>query len=294
MPISQSDHTYASRPEGDQLLTVHRDTTVPVTAVLLYFHGGGWRGGSRDVGNVATRLVPLTASGIVVVSADYRLTGDAVYPAQLADAGDALEWVAAEFPDAPLFVSGASAGGHLAALVGLGAWERLTGRPHRRPASGVVTYALVADPLQWDAERLQAPRPVPGTFAHWSYQRTGQWPPGGLGRALLAGADTAVSPVVHTHVDTGAAPFFIIHGDRDTCVSYTESVQLFDTLSSRDGTAYLLEIAGADHEDPAFDEPVVRGAIAAFIGQFSPAAGSAADSLTHDEPLTQEEAPAHV
>jgi len=267
MTITTTDHRYATRAEGEQLLTVHRDEDVPVRAVLLYYHGGGWQGGSRLVENVATRLVPLTAAGVVIVSADYRLIGQAVWPAQLEDAGDALEWAAAAYPGVPLLVSGASAGGHLAGLVGLGAWERLTGRPHTREAVGVITYATVADPLQWDAERLHEPLPLPGTFAHWSYSRHGQWPPGGLGRKLLDGADTRVSPSVYNHVGAKDVPFLIIHGDSDTCVSYKESVQLLDTLSRRGATAYLLEIAGADHEDPKFDEPFVRGSIAAFIDQ---------------------------
>jgi acetyl esterase/lipase len=278
--VTAIDHIYARRDEGDQLLTAHRDEDADVRAVLVYFHGGGWAGGSRLVENVATRLVPLTAHGIVVVSADYRLIGEAAWPAQLEDAGDAVEWAAAAYPGVPLFVSGASAGGHLAGLVGLNAWQRLTGRVHARPVSGVITYATVADPLQWDAERLHEPLPAPGTFAHWAYSRHGQWPPGGLGRRLLDGADTRVSPSLYNHVDVDAVPFLIIHGDSDTCVSHRESVQLLDTLSRRGNTAYLLEIAGADHEDPRFDDPFVRGSIAAFIDQF---AAVAADPVHAEE-----------
>ncbi|MFT4211691.1 MAG: alpha/beta hydrolase [Microbacterium sp.] len=284
MTISLTDHVYARRPEGEQLLTVHHDDDVPPRAVLLYFHGGGWQGGSRLVENVTTRLQPLVSHGVIVVSADYRLTGDAVWPAQLEDAGDAFEWTASAYPDLPVFVAGASAGGHLAGLVGLRAWERLTGTSHVRPAAGVITYATVADPYQWDSERRHEPLPLPGTFAHWSYSRHGQWPPGGLGEKLLAGADTRVSPSVYNHVDVEAVPFLIIHGDRDTCVSHQESVQLLDTLSRRGNRAFLLEIAGADHEDPRFDEPFVRGALAAFIDQFADRSSA---------PLA-EEGPAHA
>lgn len=266
--LTSTDHVFATRDSGELLLTVHASENVPATSVLLYLHGGGWAGGDRSPENLRTRLLPLTELGIVVVSADYRLSGVAVWPAQLLDAGDAVEWIADAFPTLPVFVSGASAGGHLAALLGLGAWERLVGRAHTRAPEGVVTYATVADPYQWDQERLQQPLPVPGTFAHWSYSRHGQWPPGGLGRRLLDGADLSVSPRVYNHVSTDPVPFLIVHGDRDTCVSYAESVQLFDTLSARGGRAWLLGVAGADHEDPAFDEPVVRGAVASFIDQF--------------------------
>ena len=266
--LSAVDHRYASRAEGDLWLTVHSDPRVAVETVLVYFHGGGWTGGTRALEPGDTRLLPLTAMGTAVVSADYRLTPDAVWPAQLDDAGKALEWTVRAFPSASVFVSGSSAGGHLAGLIGLGAWERLTGRPHTRPAAGVITYAAVADPLAWDAERLTAPLPLPGTFAHWSYERNGQWPPGGLGRRLLNGADTRVSPRLSNHVGTTLPPFLIVHGDRDTCVSYRESVRLFEVLSAGGGDAFLLEAAGADHEDPGFGSPVVRGSVAGFIAQF--------------------------
>lgn len=265
MSIRSTDHRYARRAQGDLWLTVHGDDDVPARAALVYLHGGGWAGGDRSPQNLVTRLLPLTQRGILIVSADYRLTDAAVWPAQLEDAGDVLEWVAESYGGLPIFTSGSSAGGHLAGLVGLGAWEKLTGRRHRREAAGVITYAAVSDPLQWDEERLQEPLPAPGTFAHWAHSRHGQWPPGGLGRKLLDGADSSVSPRLYNHVGTDPVPFVIIHGDSDTCVSYRESVQLFETLSSRGGDALLLEIAGADHEDPRFDTPVVRGLIAAFI-----------------------------
>ncbi|MFT4042713.1 MAG: alpha/beta hydrolase [Gordonia sp. (in: high G+C Gram-positive bacteria)] len=270
MTIHSTDHRYASRSEGDLWLTVYRQD-VPTLAILVYFHGGGWAAGDRTAFNLESRVLPLTADGIVVVSADYRLSGAAVWPAQLQDAGDVIEWVADSIESAPIFVSGASAGGHLAGLVGLGAWERLVGRPHQRRAAGVITYAAVTDPLQWDTERLNAPLPLPGTFAHWSYTQRGQWPPRRLGHQLLDGADTRISPRLANHVDTDPPAFVIIHGDRDTCVSHREAVELFDVLSSRGGEAFLLEIAGADHEDPAFDTPLVRALITTFIHTHSAA-----------------------
>lgn len=270
--LTETDFTYAKRAEGDQILTVYRRPDVAPRAVLLYFHGGGWFGGARDVPNIKGRLHPLLDQGVVVVSASYRLTIDSVYPAQLEDAGDAFEWVAGEFAQFPIFISGSSAGGHLASLVGLGAWQALTGKIHARRAAGVVTYALVADPLAWDAERLKEPLPVEGTFAFQTYKRSGIWPPEGRGRRLLEGADARVSPVVFNHVGSDAVPFLILHGDRDTCVSYRQSVQLFDVLSHRHNAAYLLEIAGADHEDELFGVPTVLGAIAGFVTQFSSAA----------------------
>jgi acetyl esterase/lipase len=274
MTTTRTDHVYARRADADLLLTAHVDDAVAPRAVLLYLHGGGWRGGSRDAPNIATRLLPLTAGGVAVVSADYRLVPASRYPAQLEDAGDALEWVAEHFAGLPVFLAGSSAGGHLVALVGLGAWERLTGRVHRTAPAGVITYALVNDPLQYDGERRQAPRPLPGTFAAWSLERTGVWPPEELGAGLLAGADVSVSPIVTTHIGASAAatPFVLIVGDRDTCVRPDQTRTLYRALSDRGHEAHLVEIAGADHEDAAFDSAIVRGALLGFIERWSSAA----------------------
>ncbi|MBO1901359.1 alpha/beta hydrolase [Leucobacter weissii] len=240
----------------------------PVRGAVLYFHGGGWFAGGRDDGTVGPRLHGLLAHGFAVAAADYSLSGEEAYPAQLRDAGDAFEWLAERLPEgAPLFLAGSSAGGHLAGLVGLGAWERLTGSAHTVRPTGVIGYAGVNDPLGWDSERERAPRPLPGTFAHWSLSRSGVWPPRRLGAALLSGGDAAVSPIVSTHVDVGAPPYLHIHGDADTCVSVKQSLELHAALGDRGATSTLLRIAGADHEAPEFAEPLVTGAVIGFVRQ---------------------------
>ena len=124
-----------SRPGGlplllDLYLPAEGTSQGPVPAVV-HFHGGGWRMGDRSsLGPVtdAFALTPferLAAAGFAVVSADYRLSSQAVFPAQLEDATAAVAWLrthAAEYNVDPgrIFAWGDSAGGHLACLVGLG------------------------------------------------------------------------------------------------------------------------------------------------------------------------------
>nr|BFE80889.1 hypothetical protein GCM10020093_034900 [Planobispora longispora] len=103
--------------------------------VVLFLHGGGWRTGSRGRFGPAFdswRESPfdlLVRAGLAVASIDYRLSGEAVFPAQLHDGKAALRWLrsygAGLGLDADRVVLwGESAGGHLAALLGLTA-----GRP---------------------------------------------------------------------------------------------------------------------------------------------------------------------
>ncbi|NJW52116.1 pectinesterase family protein [Salinimicrobium oceani] len=90
-------------------------------AVLL-IHGGGWLTGSKE--NLQPLAQQLAVNGYVAITASYRLGTEAVYPAGVLDLKDAVKWMkenAADFHIDPekIAVLGASAGGHLATLVGV-------------------------------------------------------------------------------------------------------------------------------------------------------------------------------
>ncbi|MGD0698817.1 MAG: alpha/beta hydrolase [Trebonia sp.] len=91
--------------------------------VVVYFHGGGWVVGSLDGWDASCRALA-AASGCDVVSVDYRLAPEHIFPAAADDAFDALVWVAAGAPGGlaagrPVVVAGDSAGGNLAAVCAL-------------------------------------------------------------------------------------------------------------------------------------------------------------------------------
>jgi acetyl esterase len=89
--------------------------------VVVYFHGGGWVFGSLDGWDASVRALAV-ASGCDVVSVDYRLAPEHVFPAAADDAFDALLWVAADAGLAggrPIVVAGDSAGGNLATVAAL-------------------------------------------------------------------------------------------------------------------------------------------------------------------------------
>ena len=89
--------------------------------VVLYFHGGGWVLGTLDGWDASVRGLAV-ASGCDVVSVDYRLAPEHVFPAAADDAYDALVWAASPAGLAagrPVVVAGDSAGGNLAAVSAL-------------------------------------------------------------------------------------------------------------------------------------------------------------------------------
>jgi acetyl esterase len=89
--------------------------------VVVYYHGGGWVVGSLDSWDSSVRALAV-ASGCDVVSVDYRLAPEHVFPAAADDAYEALLWAgsAAGFGRGrPVVVAGDSAGGNLAAVSAL-------------------------------------------------------------------------------------------------------------------------------------------------------------------------------
>ena len=88
--------------------------------LVIWIHGGGWAGGDKKWCNVKW----LRGQGYAVASISYRLSGQAVFPAQIHDVKAAVRWLRAHaeeygYRTDRIAVSGASAGGHLATLLGL-------------------------------------------------------------------------------------------------------------------------------------------------------------------------------
>lgn len=89
-----------------------RDEPTPGRAVIIYFHGGGWVTGSLDTADATCRELAL-ATGLDVVSVEYRRAPEHPFPAAVDDAVAAVMHIAAEYPDR-LLLAGDSAGGFVA------------------------------------------------------------------------------------------------------------------------------------------------------------------------------------
>lgn len=109
------DVAYGQHPR--QILDVYYPTALPSGHVLVFFHGGGFRGG--DPKSVAFAGRPALESGAIFVSAGYRLLPDAVFPKTSDDALAAVEWVQRSALGNRLVLAGHSVGAILAADIGL-------------------------------------------------------------------------------------------------------------------------------------------------------------------------------
>jgi acetyl esterase/lipase len=248
-----ADHVYAeagARPLRADLY-LPRDTTHP-PPVIVWLHSGGWRvGDRRRAPDLSHRFA---AHGFAMASIDYRLSREATFPAQLDDVKSALRWLRDNakqhgIDGRRIGLWGSSAGGHLAALAGLGADDARAPLPAVRAV--VVGYAPI-DFLQMDAQRDRGLTAVddPSAFSP---------PPGAFTadadsyESLLIGAPIeerpdlarAASPL--TYVREGAPPFLIVHGLSDSAVPSQQSVQLYEALARRGNDVTLQLVEGLGH-----------------------------------------------
>jgi len=105
------------------LCRVHKPETGFPLPVLVYFHGGGWVWSSIDTHDRLAREYA-AAAGVAVVSVDYALSPEAVFPQALEECAGVVRWLAANgaawgLDTGRLLVGGDSAGGNLALATAL-------------------------------------------------------------------------------------------------------------------------------------------------------------------------------
>jgi acetyl esterase len=116
--------------DGTMALRLYRPAS-GVLPLLVYFHGGGWTIGDLDTHDVVCRQLA-NASGCAVLSVDYRLAPEHVFPAAVDDCIAATRYARREaaalgIDASRIAVGGDSAGGNLAAVVAIA--EREAGTP---------------------------------------------------------------------------------------------------------------------------------------------------------------------
>ena len=141
----------ADHPEGRDLLDVYMPEGAEGVPVMVFFHGGALIMGQKDDGEALARR--LTAMGIGVVSATYRMSPEVSHPVHTQDAARAVAWVSENIAThggdpSRLVLAGHSAGAYLAALLAFD--------PHYLEAVGVdrgqVAGTLLVSPFLYVEE----------------------------------------------------------------------------------------------------------------------------------------------
>jgi acetyl esterase/lipase len=225
--------------------------------VILWLHGGGWRLGDRRLGPDLSRF--FAERGFAMVSIDYRLSGEAIFPAQAIDVKTAIRWVRSvagrfSFDENRIGLWGSSSGGHLAACAALATPEAFASDGHKEFSSAV--HAVVDGYGPTDFSQMDAARPAP-VQSDTDRETTVVQKAINTGAAdsfesLLIGAPVSIAheavqranPITYVH--PGAPPFLILHGQSDPLVPWQQSQLLFNALeaSGNDATLLLLEKLG--------------------------------------------------
>lgn len=204
--------------------------------LIIYVHGGGWEGGSKD-GNAAASMA---FKGFAVASINYRLSSHAVFPAQIEDCRTAVRFLRSNAKKYKLDpdhfgVIGTSAGGHLVALLGTGCdVKELDGENGKQEVSCAV-QAVVDFYGPTDLAKLS-----PAIAKNNPVTRL-------LGGTTGEKKELAVLGNPITHISKKTPPFLIIHGDKDTLVPVNQSELLCEALKKANIDSTLVVIPGAGH-----------------------------------------------
>ena len=193
----------------------------------IHFHGGGFAGGSKD--SIGDRIRPYATLGYVAIAAQYRLSGQAGFPALIHDAKAAIRWVRANaktlgIEPQRIAVVGYSAGGyHALFTAGTGERPEWEGSGGNAGVSTKVAACLAYYPAT----------NIPATMM----------PAGSSEDDRRAAAAT-------THIAAGFPPTAIFHGFKDVTIPIDSSLRLVQQLRDANVPVEFHGFEGVPH---AFD-----------------------------------------
>lgn len=211
---------------------------------MIFFHGGGWRGGSKQ-GVPAWLIDGVAEKKWSVIAVEYRFSDVKPHPAQVNDCLRAVQFVrqhANEWHIDPerIGVTGGSAGGHLSLWVALhdDVAQPETGDPVQQQSSRVSCAVSFAGPTDWSL-LSQIPH------NHPAYRQLLGYEPKTPVEKMDAEQMRDVSPISFASADD--PPIMQVHGDKDDIVPIDHAKNLNDRLQSLKVRSELVVIPGANH-----------------------------------------------
>ena len=253
------DISYASFSDAQKLdiyLPEMGDGPFPI---LLQIHGGGFEfGDKRDL-----HLLPFLHGierGYAVVSTNYRLSGEAIFPAAIQDVKAAVRWLRANqdqyhLDGSRIAACGGSAGGNLAAMLGVTGNTREFDIPELGNSNLSSTVQSVVDwfgPIDFLSMDEQARHNGLGIADHNApFSPESKY----LGVPIQDIPTKVKLANPTTYIHPGIPPFFIQHGDSDELVPVQQSINFHKELQkvlSPDRLKFEIFL-GAGHGDPLFE-----------------------------------------
>jgi len=224
----------------------HKDKLLPV---IVWIHGGGWKGGSKGSGGIARGAVD---RGYALIDVEYRLSGEAIFPAQFQDCKAAVRWVRANshkygLNPKHIGVMGRSAGGHLVAFLGTSGdtdeFDTDSNAGHSSRVQAVCDLWGPTDLLQMDAHNLEGARLIHDSPESPESRLVG----GPIQKEPYRSLAVKANPIKYITKGQDLPPFLIVHGDSDLSVPPHQSQLLYDALIKAEGDATLRFVKKGGH-----------------------------------------------
>lgn len=231
--------------------------------LVVWVHGGAWMLNDKyaDMSYMKKTIAAILNSGFALASIDYRYSTEAVFPAQIQDCNQALEFLyqhAAKYGynKNKIALMGFSAGGHLASLLALSHNNHVASFyvPTIKKSfkiNAVVDFYGPADFLAiLKPQEENTPKDAVTTL---------------LGASPVDRPDLAKIASPATYIDKNDPPFLIIHGEKDASVPSTQSKLLSSWLSLSKIPNEVIIVKNAPHYGEMFDEAYIKDKIIAFL-----------------------------
>ncbi len=239
--------------------------------LVILVHGGGWNAGEKEA--FEGPAAEFVRHGYASASLNYRLSRQAKFPAQVEDCKAAVRWLRAHADtyglDPQKFVIGGhSAGGHLAAFLGVTNGEKRFERGKNLKVDSSVQAVLWFAGVGNFVARVQTP----------GYESEGA--PGSgqsmlIGGAVLKNREKAMKASPIRYVGEGDAPIIFFHGDRDELVPIAQAKEMDEALKAKGVETELHIMPGANHGGPGFFSPLAMHQIDKFLSRvLKPESGS--------------------
>jgi acetyl esterase/lipase len=262
-----------NRASNKQLLDVYIPESDSLMPCLVWVHGGAWLAGSKD--GLAPEIDTMLFHGYVVASIGYRLSSEAIFPAQIQDCKAALRYLKTKSQDfkidsSRIAVAGASAGGHLAALLGTSCGVGFLEDPDQgypdvsSRVKAVIDYYGPTDFLIMDNLPVTPPEKCENAMVHLTPNSP---------ESLLLGCNIEDCPEMVkqanpiTYISPDDPPFLIFHGTFDCVVTPRSSLLLEKALKENSLSVNLHLIPGAGHGGEQFLRQEIKTQLIHFLDE---------------------------
>lgn len=265
----------------DDELAVWNENNPPAKRpAILWLMGGAWVGCPRA--KAMAEMEYYAKRGYVVAAAEYRVTSEAVFPAQIIDTLTAVRFLKAnseEYRIDPnrIAVMGLSAGGHLAAFAAMNSegydseeWNGVSSTVR----AGVDMFGPSDLPALYRANEKKPPVKRPEGKMHMIGRHRDTPPPMRLsaeemliGGPMNENMDAAKEASPINHISDKSAPLLILHGAVDMAVVPEQSITLHDALNAAGHPTDLYLLEGAGHNTAEFFQDSVKEIVLNFLDE---------------------------